>query len=376
MSPRPATALALLALGTQFALAARVYSRLQRSSGQSAIVTRERFKPPGRISILVPALNDIRQLGLCLRGLHGQGPAVTDILVIDRGSTDGTADLVRAGEVRDSRIQYVDARPVPGVSEPASVPAALEAGVAASPPGAGWILVVGPATRPRTGLGRSMLGHALRAGAEMFSIPISPPISGSLDAIVRPSLAAAAETRFGLPGAVTRDPGLVRANADCLMIRRDALADAGGFGSLTASDGWEFELARRVAARGRAVGCAEAEDLIDSEPPRNPEQIREVWSHAPALRAASATPSGLLGLAETALVQAAPLPLALLLAPRSGAVGALGKANLVLLLARSGLLGAPGPDAPDISRIRWLAPLADIPVTLAIAVRTLSQPRS
>lgn len=366
--------LPLLVLGIQTALAIRVYARLQRTSGQQSIVSRERFKPPGRITVLVPVRNDLRNLGPCLRGLHGQGPAVTEILVVDGGSTDGTADLVRAWEVRDRRIRYVDARPMPGTRDATPVPATLAAGIDAAPPGAGWVLVVGPETRPKTGLGRSMLGHALRAGAEMLSLVIPERSSGALDGIMRGSLAAAAETRFGLPGIVSRNPALARANRDCFMVRRDALADAGGFASLP-EQGWEFDLARRLAARGRAVSCAESEDLISREPARSPEQIRAGWDNAPAVRAASRSLDGLLALAETVLVQAVPLPLAVALAHRCGAAGLLGKANIAFFFARVGLLGAPGPDLPAGDRSRWLAPLADVPVTAGIAAQTLGQPR-
>jgi dolichol-phosphate mannosyltransferase len=369
MSGKRGTVASLLVLGIQAALAIRVYARLQRTSGQQSVVIRERFKPPGRITVIVPVQDNLRDLGQCLRGLHGQGPAVTEIIVADRGSTDGTADLVRAWEIRDRRIQYLDVRDPFNTAAAISTPGALAAAVSASPPGAGWILVIGPETRPKTGLGRSMLGHALRAGAEMLSLVIPTQASGALDGAMLGSLAAAAETRFGLPGVVTRDPALARANRECLLVRRDALADAGGFASLPAA-GWEFELARRLTARGRGVGSAASEDLIEREPARTPGQLRDGWRNAPAVRAASASPDGLLALAETVFVQAAPLVLTVLLGPRSGAAGLLGKANLPLFVARVGLLGAPGPDAPTGSRDRWLAPLADVPVVAALAART------
>ena len=370
MKHRSGVAIATLTMAAQAALAFRVYRRLQRTSGPMAVIERERFTPPGRITIIVPALNDLRQLGPCLRGLHGQGPAVTDILVVDRGSTDGTQDLVRAWEIRDRRIQLVS---VSTLSEEAiaSMPEALATGVETSPPGAGWILVVDPAMRPRTGLGRSLLGHALNVGADLLSVSVSPPVSGALDAIIRPALAAAAEIRFGGPGVVTSDPDQVRACPGCLLIRRNALAEAGGFASLPAYAGWEFELARRIAVRGRPVACAETNDLITADPLRTATQIRERWANAPVLRAASGSNAGLTGLAEIALVQAAPLPLALLLARKNGALGALGKINLGLLAARIAFLGASSPETDSTDRIRWLAPLADIPVGIAVAVRSL-----
>jgi dolichol-phosphate mannosyltransferase len=369
----PGRPLSFLALGVQLALAARVYGRIKQAGEPRLVVTRERSRPPGSIAVLVPALDDLRRLGACLRGLHGQGPAVAEIIVIDRGSNDGTTDLVRAWEVRDRRIRLLEAPPLPGAGASTSIPAALAAGADAATRDADWLLVISPGTRPRTGLGRSLLAHATRTGIDLISGAVPTPVASELDAAMRASLEAAERTRFGPDGRIAARPALAQANSDCLLIKRNALADAGGFASLPATRGWAMELARRVAARGRMVGYAEQIGLIAADPPGSAAAVRAAWDDAPIIKAAAPNRDGLLALAEIGLVQVAPLPLALLLAYRGGAAGALGKVNLLLLLARAGILAAPRGERPSTGT--WLAPLADFPVLAGIAARTFSRHR-
>ena len=49
---------------------------------------------PG-ISVIVPCRNEARNLGECLRSMLAQDCPPMEIIVIDDGSTDGSADIVR-----------------------------------------------------------------------------------------------------------------------------------------------------------------------------------------------------------------------------------------------------------------------------------------
>jgi 4,4'-diaponeurosporenoate glycosyltransferase len=53
-----------------------------------------------RVSVVVPARNEARRLSRLLDGLAGAAPRPDEVIVVDDGSTDGTADLVRAHGVR------------------------------------------------------------------------------------------------------------------------------------------------------------------------------------------------------------------------------------------------------------------------------------
>ena len=49
-----------------------------------------------RLSVIIPALDERERLPACLDALTAQGPRVGEILVVDNGSVDGTADLARS----------------------------------------------------------------------------------------------------------------------------------------------------------------------------------------------------------------------------------------------------------------------------------------
>ncbi|WP_419895854.1 glycosyltransferase family 2 protein [Roseomonas sp. USHLN139] len=71
--------------------------------------------PPGPVlvSILVPARDEEANLPSCLAAaLASEGVAI-ELLVMDDGSTDGTAGLVRAAAARDERVRLLAAPPLP-----------------------------------------------------------------------------------------------------------------------------------------------------------------------------------------------------------------------------------------------------------------------
>ena len=51
-----------------------------------------------RLSVIIPALNEREHLPACLDALGRQGELVDEIIVVDNGSVDGTADLARSHE--------------------------------------------------------------------------------------------------------------------------------------------------------------------------------------------------------------------------------------------------------------------------------------
>jgi glycosyltransferase involved in cell wall biosynthesis len=52
------------------------------------------------ISVVIPALNDSEMLANCLRALAAQTRPADEIIVVDNGSTDDTAEVARAGGAR------------------------------------------------------------------------------------------------------------------------------------------------------------------------------------------------------------------------------------------------------------------------------------
>lgn len=348
----------------QAALAWRVFARMFRTAQASQPILPDRSRSPERVSVIVPVLDEVQRLGPCLRGLHAQGAEVAEVLVVDGGSTDGTPDLVRAWEVRDLRIRLVEAGPAPdGENGKAHN---LAAGLAASDPENPWVLTVDADVRPRPGLVTSLLAHARRSGSQALSVATMQALSGPAEALVHPSMLATLVYRFGVPGSATVDPAQVQANGQAMLVRRRVLEEVGGFSPLAHEIVEDVALARRIAAAGQPVGFHEAGDLVTVEMYGGPIDALRNWTRSLPMRDGTWGPPGVLGLLEVILVQALPLPLALLLGWRGGAAGRVGRFEAALAIARIGVLAGVARAYRSHPWPYWVSPVTDVPVALAI----------
>lgn len=62
---------------------------------------------PRKVAVIIPALNEAGHIGGLLTEFARQSPAVTEIIVADGGSTDGTREIVEAMAALDPRISLV-----------------------------------------------------------------------------------------------------------------------------------------------------------------------------------------------------------------------------------------------------------------------------
>ena len=69
---------------------------------------------PERVSVLLPARDEAHQVGACLASLLDQiSVPDLEILLLDDGSTDGTADAARAATGGDPRVRVLTGEPLP-----------------------------------------------------------------------------------------------------------------------------------------------------------------------------------------------------------------------------------------------------------------------
>jgi len=73
----------------------------------------EQWIDPPLVSVLVPARNEERNIGRCVRSLLDQDYPRLEVLVLDDDSNDGTAAIVEELAQRDSRLRLLRGQPLP-----------------------------------------------------------------------------------------------------------------------------------------------------------------------------------------------------------------------------------------------------------------------
>lgn len=122
----------------------------------------------GKVSVVVPTLNEADRLQPCLDGLTRQGYEVREILVVDSRSQDGTQDLVKRSGLRDPRIRLLEDDPLP----PGWVgrPWALHNGFLRSSPDSDWILGIDADTQPAPQLAATLLRVAEQEQFDLITL--------------------------------------------------------------------------------------------------------------------------------------------------------------------------------------------------------------
>jgi dolichol-phosphate mannosyltransferase len=354
-------------------LGARSLGRmLATSSGVPVAV--ERDAPPGEaIEAIVPVLNEAARLGPALEGLLAQPAALTGIVVVDGGSTDGTVEIVRAFAARDPRVRLVDASPVPADWNGKAWN--LARGLAATDPRATWILTLDADVRPRPHLVASLLAHALAQRLEAFSAAPLLELSGPLETVVHPALLATLVYRFGLPGGVADAPERAQANGQCFVARRELLVTTAAFDAARDSRCDDVTIVRHLIRAGARVGFYEGSALATVRMYESAAECWTNWTRSLPLRDRSSTRARLaLELAEVVAVQALPLAAVLAtLALRGDTRSLFFRVNVALALARLGVLAGTRRAYANPAPTYWLAALADLPAALQLIRSTFGR---
>jgi GT2 family glycosyltransferase len=282
--------------------------------------------PPVRtpVSILVPARDEAHRITPTIRSLLGQRdlPDV-EILVLDDGSTDGTADVVRAAAATDARLTVLTGDPPP--------PGALGKPYACAQLAAaarGEILAFVDADVV-------LAPHAVAAAIAVLRGPrpldlLSPwprqVPAGVAGRLVQPLLAWSWLTT--LPLRVAERSGrrsMAVANGQFLVVDADALARAGGWQAVAGDVLDDINLARAIRASGGRTGIADGSALATCRMYSSGRELRE--GYRKSLWAAFGSPAGAVAVA-TALTVVYVLPAAA--AVTGSRVGALGYAAAVV----------------------------------------------
>jgi dolichol-phosphate mannosyltransferase len=294
----------------------------------------------GTISVVVPARDEALRIGPCLDGLLAD-PDVSEVLVVDDGSSDGTAEVARAH----------GARVLPGAAPPAGwvgKPWALQQGLEAA---AGDVVVSLDAdTRPRPGLARALA--AALADADLVTAGARFICDGAGERFLHPALLATLVYRFGPPDSLAPTaPSRLLINGQCTAVRRAELLEAGGYAHAAGHMTDDAAFARGLARRGWRVAFHDAGELLAVDMHASVGETWREWGRSIALPDVTSPAWRAFDVAVVWLTLGLPpLRLALGRASRLDRV-ALALRWLMLVPLASGYVRRGAP--------YWLSPLAD-----------------
>lgn len=216
-------------------------------------------KAPTLISVCIPARNEAAVIGETVALLLAQDHPSFEIVVLDDGSTDGTAEAVRRAAGRDPRVRVVSGLPLP----------------------AGWLgknwachqlsgaaqgkLVCFTDADVRWGPGalRALAAALIRADADLLTVWSTQITETWAERLVVPLIAYVILGYLPAPLVHhTRFAALAAANGQCLLFRRRAYDRVGGHMAVRGSIVEDISFARLIKARGARLRMIDGAGLI------------------------------------------------------------------------------------------------------------------
>ncbi len=223
------------------------------------------------VSVLVPARNEARNIRRCLRSLLAQDYPLLEVLVLDDGSTDATADIVAEMAQEDQRLRLIHGQPLPqgwmGKNFACYQLARLAQG--------DWLLFTDADTDHRPGALAWAIEAAQQNQADLVSL-IPHTVTHTLgEQLVLPIIPFGLLGCFPLAlGKWLRIPFLTMALGPFMLFRREAYRHVGGHRAVQGDIAEDVVLARQVRRVGGHVVLLDGSEQVDVHFYRG---FRESW---------------------------------------------------------------------------------------------------
>jgi hypothetical protein len=300
-----------------------------------------------RVSVLLPVRDEAARVAPCLRSLLDQRGVDLEVVVLDDGSTDGTADVVRSVADGDPRVRLLPGRPLtPGwLGKPHACQQLADAAARTSE-----VLVFVDADVV-------LAPHAVAATVQLLAdtgldlvSPYPRQEAPGATRLVQPLLQWSWLTFLPLRLAeALPQPSLAAANGQLLAVRREVYRRAGGHAAVKGEVVEDVALLRAVKAVGGRGGVVDGTALATT-------RMYDGWSELVEGYTKSLWTVPLPALGVLAALYVVP-PVAALAGSRAGLAGyAAGVAGRAVAARRT---GGPLPDAlahpASVVSLLWLA---------------------
>ena len=365
---------------SQLAAGAILLSRLLKGASRRSPILPQPANPDliGKVSVVVPTLNEAERITPCLEGLTRQSYELREAIIVDSNSQDGTQQLVKNAGSYDPRLRLITDDPLP----PGWVgrPWALHTGYLHTSNHSEWFLGIDADTEPQPGLIASLISTAEAEGYDMVSLAPQFILQYPGEWCLQPALLITLLYRFDSAGVDAVTSSRVMANGQCFLCRRSVLTQLDGYSSAAGSFCDDVTLARNIAAAGYKVGFFDGSKVIKVRMYEGAKETWNEWGRSLDLKDAASASQVWGDVLFLFCVQALPLPLLFLslylftLGDREPIVILLFGLNAFLLLLRCGMSIAIAPSYSGSSFFFWLSPLADPLAVLRIFLSSLKKP--
>ena len=280
--------------------------------------------PASLVSVVIPARNEARNIGDCLRTVLDSTYPALEVIVVDDHSTDDTRAIATRIANDDPRVHVIANPDLP--PDWFGKQWACQNGAANAH---GDILIfVDADTRLAPDLITRSVNAMLRTNADLFTVAGRQEMHSFWEKLVQPQIFAVLAARYGGAERVNRSRRATDkiANGQYLMIRRTAYDALGGHALVKHHVAEDLMLAQRYFASGRTTVMMLGRDQLSTRMYTSLHELIAGWGKNIFAAGRDAVPFGTIG--QIMFPITLPLPAVTQLAPL-----------VVLLLAALGILG-------------------------------------
>ena len=225
---------------------------------------------PDAVSVLIPARNEAWNIIPCIDAALAAGTSVSEVLVYDDRSDDGTGRLVRAKARRDSRVRLIRGAVLPDGWCGKNFACASLAGRARGT----WLLFLDADARLTPAAVDRLLTEAMTRRATMISAWPALEMGSFWERALMPMLNVVTFSLFPAPLSFLRDdPSLGLVHGACILANREAYVHVGGHSAVKGEIFEDQRLARLWRERGERGLCLDGRTAVSVRMYRSPGDI-------------------------------------------------------------------------------------------------------